>query len=1030
MHLDLLEQLLIFFGRLHPVVVHFPIALIVVVALAEIGQCFTAKRNFEVQIQLLRLGAFSAVLAAALGWLNAQNQEFQGELVEILFLHRWGGVVSAVLSLMTWIWSIILRRGISTVTLVVYRILLFSTLAFVGISAHFGGLLVHGVDYYWPVDEQSPVLEEENSETKADQKSDETNKTIFSKIESSSAPVPVALDRKVDFIKDVHPILSKNCARCHGDGRSKGGLNMDSREDLLRGGKNGSVVEVGRSDRSKLIELVAGLEPKKIMPNKGRRLTAREISILRAWIDQGLKWDSEIKMDTTRIAKASTALTAISIPASDEANPIDAFMAEYYLANQISAPNLADDRKFIRRAFLDLWGLTPTDKEVGEFLGWPDLGRREILVDKLLENRTRYSAHWLSFWNDLLRNDYTGPGFLLGGRKEITNWLYHALYNNLPFNQFAKDLIEGKRAPARGFVNGIKWWRTGVVNANEEPAMQAAQNVAQVFMGVNLKCASCHDSFVDQWNLDDAYGMANAFAQKPLVTHECNVATEEVVPAKFLYPEIGSIAKGNFRSRRSALASLLTDPRNGRFSRTIVNRLWAVLFGGGLIEPIDELDHQSWNPKLLDWLADQFTRDGYDLNKLLKLIMTSKAYQSEAIAATEQVSSKFNFRGPFVRRLTIEQLIDSVARVAGMPPQAKPGDIERILTTTLSKSESPVQSIQSGNGQAPGKGAITEFQERPAQLLYKSGVLTGDSGFVKVSVDVKDKKSLWLIVVRRYSQKSSLERQREQFDSVARSDSGVVGELKKSLAKRRDDRDHNKKLKMQKAKVGQYHAVWKMPNIVLGDGKKLNLADPKEFSPELFYDVEGEGDQLTFKRDLSPEKLNDSRPQINGQDLRSQAFSAFYYDISSIEGERFEAEIGVVSDRGLSRPVEFWVLSDVEVRSSFLEATPFTLAMGRPRREQISSRRPKGLTPIQALELSAGPEFDQLISKSAQRILAKNDFNLEASIDYIYRHYLNRTLLESENQAISSLLDKQDRVAATADLLWSVVLLPEFQLIY
>ena len=132
---------------------------------------------------------------------------------------------------------------------------------------------------------------------------------------------------------------------------------------------------------------------------------------------------------------------------------------------------------------------------------------------RLLADRVGYAEHWLTFWNDLLRNDYRGTGYIDGGREQITAWLYSALVTNVPFDRFVAQLVDPVPGSA-GFSKGIVW--RGVVNASQTPEMQAAQNISQVFMGVNLKCASCHDSFVNDWQLSDAYGMASIYADQPL----------------------------------------------------------------------------------------------------------------------------------------------------------------------------------------------------------------------------------------------------------------------------------------------------------------------------------------------------------------------------------------------------------------------------------------------------------------------------------------------------------------------------------
>src|SRR5262249_59476155 len=132
--------------------------------------------------------------------------------------------------------------------------------------------------------------------------------------------------------------------------------------------------------------------------------------------------------------------------------------------------------------------------------------------------------HWLTFWNDLLRNDYQGTGYIDGGRKQITPWLYQSLYDNKPYDQFARELIS-PTPDSEGFAQGIKW--RGSINASQVTELQFAQNVAQVFFGVNLKCASCHDSFIDGWKLADAYGLAAGIAHKPLEGQPWDKPTRE-----------------------------------------------------------------------------------------------------------------------------------------------------------------------------------------------------------------------------------------------------------------------------------------------------------------------------------------------------------------------------------------------------------------------------------------------------------------------------------------------------------------------
>src|SRR5579862_3604292 len=144
----------------------------------------------------------------------------------------------------------------------------------------------------------------------------------------------------------------------------------------------------------------------------------------------------------------------------------------------------------------------------------------------------------MTFWNDALRNDYKGTGYIDGGRKQITTWLYAALATNMGYNQFVGQLIN-PTTESEGFTKGIVW--RGTVNASQTPQMQAAQNISQVFMGVNLKCASCHDSFINDWKLSDAYGLAAIYSDESLQEFRCDKPTGVWAQPRFIYPELGEI---------------------------------------------------------------------------------------------------------------------------------------------------------------------------------------------------------------------------------------------------------------------------------------------------------------------------------------------------------------------------------------------------------------------------------------------------------------------------------------------------------
>jgi mono/diheme cytochrome c family protein len=476
--------------------------------------------------------------------------------------------------------------------------------------------------------------------------------------------LPPAAAGEVLFSKDIKPILDASCVQCHGHGRTKGGFQLDTRESLLKGGDSGPAVRPGHSEESLLIELVAGVDPDNTMPRKGKHLTAAQVGVMRAWIDQGVKWDKGINFARPAPLNLMPHQTTFQVSSTCGANPIDQILKPYFAEHQLQPPEIVNDQTFARRVYLDIIGLLPPADGPGLFVTDSDPDLRERLVRRLLGDNQHYAENWLSFWNDLLRNDYRGAGYIDGGRKSITIWLYAALSTNMPYDQFVAQLINPVRG-SEGFTKGIVW--RGVVNASQTPALQAAQNISQVFMGVNLKCASCHDSFVNDWRLSDAYGLAAVYSDEPLEMFRCDKPTGTWAQPRFIYPELGEIdATARKPERLKRLAEIITSPKDGRLSRTIVNRLWARFFGRGLVEPLDDMEQPAWDPDLLDWLGEDLVAHHYDLKHTMEVMLTSRAYQLPAIHRSEEASKEFVFRGPEVRRLSAEQFRDALGEVTGV----------------------------------------------------------------------------------------------------------------------------------------------------------------------------------------------------------------------------------------------------------------------------------------------------------------------------------------------------------------------------
>jgi len=313
-------------------------------------------------------------------------------------------------------------------------------------------------------------------------------------------------------------------------------------------------------------------------------LEVRGIFAHKCYQYKGAHWsDEKVKI----FAEALLALRKIDLPISNQEHPVDKLVDQYFKKHNTEWPEVIDDRTFVRRVYLDIIGLLPEPAAIRKFKNDKNPRKRDALIDSLLNDQQNYTEHWLSFWNDLLRNDYSGPGFLTGGRKQITGWLYKSLMTNKTYDKMVRELISPVKG-SEGFIKGIEW--RGVVNASQRTEMQAAQNIGQSLMGVNVKCASCHNSFVSNLTLEQAYGFATIFAEKPLTLNRCDIPIAKIATANFIYPELGIVKGETIAKRLLNLSDIMVQEENGRLYRTITNRFWHRLMGKGIIEPLDEMD--------------------------------------------------------------------------------------------------------------------------------------------------------------------------------------------------------------------------------------------------------------------------------------------------------------------------------------------------------------------------------------------------------------------------------------------------------
>ena len=472
----------------------------------------------------------------------------------------------------------------------------------------------------------------------------------------------------IDYHREVHSILSSRCLTCHNQDKRSGGLSLAVYEDIINGGRTGAAIKPGRSTDSLIVQRLTGaIQPQ--MPLNGDPLSEKEIAIVRTWIDQGArmtpasapakgKWEPQLTLQ---------APAAPDLVWKNWTDPVDRFTAQYLAQHKVPEPHVVSDAEFARRAYIDIWGLLPDPAQLQAFVADTQPDKRRQLVDRLLADDTKYSENWISYWNDLLRNDEGVVYYSeTANRKTITPWLLRALETNKPYNQWIVELLNPtKETDPDGFLIGVNW--RGAVSASQTPALQASQNIAQIFLGINFKCNSCHDSFISKWKLKDAYALASYFStEEKLQLYRCDVAQNQFVSAAFMYPALDrTLPSASVADRRATAAAIITDPRNGRMPRTVVNRIWQKLMGRGFVADVDDMDGEPWSPELLDWLSSDFATNGYDLKRLIATIISSRTYQLPAIARTSKSPKEYTFHGPELRRLTAEQFADAVSAITG-----------------------------------------------------------------------------------------------------------------------------------------------------------------------------------------------------------------------------------------------------------------------------------------------------------------------------------------------------------------------------
>jgi mono/diheme cytochrome c family protein len=340
-----------------------------------------------------------------------------------------------------------------------------------------------------------------------------------------AADLPAPAERTIDFARDVQPIFARHCYECHGEKKQKSDYRLDDRANAMKGGEVGKVpVVVGKSAESPLILRVAGTDPDEVMPPKGEKLTAAEVGILRAWIDQGAKWPDELARGKRKEDHwAFHAPVKPSVPEPKNSawarNEIDRFILAKLEKEGLTPSTEADKVTLLRRLSLDLIGLPPTIEEVDAFLldNRPDAYERQ--VDRLLKS-PHYGERWGRRWLDAAR--YADSD---GFEKDMSRNMYpyrdyviNALNKDVPYNQFVIDQLAGDQEPnhtqdqvvATGFLRNSMRNEEGGIDPEQfrmEAMFDRMDAIGKSILGLTIQCCQCHNHKFDPFTQEDYYKM-------------------------------------------------------------------------------------------------------------------------------------------------------------------------------------------------------------------------------------------------------------------------------------------------------------------------------------------------------------------------------------------------------------------------------------------------------------------------------------------------------------------------------------------
>jgi hypothetical protein len=520
----------------------------------------------------------------------------------------------------------------------------------------------------------------------------------------------------------IQPLLAENCFKCHGNIETKSGLSVMTPAEVLKGGDNGPAIVPGKPEKSLLYKYVQS-DSDPHMPPKGRSLSVEETALIKRWIEKLSPSDARVVTNAT--GELAGAIQASPLFRKSSWQPpkglsaslaIDLLIEKRWRELKVKPSALCDDRTFVRRVYLDVAGRIPTPEELQKFLADKRRAKRAVLVDALLD-----SPDYAVRMREVFDVVFMERGTFVPARERRGNparndlnerwqaYLEWSFRENRPWNSIARDIVLARPTAdeRRGAIEFLY--------ARKDNAQQMAEAAGSALLGLQIKCAQCHDHpLAPEIKQSHYWGMVAAFNRSKAVDTAAGSGVAESATAGFIkftnlkgkstearlafldgntvaetWPKDGEkenddadkyanatpVGDGkNLKrvpipksSRREQLANWITETNNPLLARAFVNRTSAMLLGRGFVHPVDRMDSSRppSHPELLDWLADDFGRNGFNVKRLVRNITATRTYQLDSRPADSARPPADSFACALDKPITAEVFARSIFIATG-----------------------------------------------------------------------------------------------------------------------------------------------------------------------------------------------------------------------------------------------------------------------------------------------------------------------------------------------------------------------------